>query len=259
MSSLATLALFGLVFLCERRWPLRPDVIPARTTLSEGLNVVISLAVNSGRLALMSWFVLAVLVPFLRRHHLPVPIQPLVGLPVAIQFVVHFVVADFLNYAVHRLLHVVKPLWFFHRVHHSVQAGEMRGLVAFRFHMGDVIVFASLQLIPLLFVAVEPRVAFAVGIVQSAIGIAAHANLDVGHGVIGRLLVTPAFHRWHHAHDDESPAGNFGSCLSIWDWLAGTASLPARPPARLGHSGDDEIIDNVFGHQLWPLVRRRRR
>ena len=50
-------------------------------------------------------------------------------------------------------------------------------------------------------------------------------------------------HVWHHDHDwpgDRRFGVNFAICLSIWDWLFGTAywpnpnQSPAQQPARLG-------------------------
>ena len=70
------------------------------------------------------------------------------------------------------------------------------------------------------------------------------------------VLVAPAFHRWHHAHDDEGPAANFGHCFAVWDVVCGTARRASAPPRRLGFAGDDRIVDHVVGHQLWPLVQR---
>jgi len=64
-----------------------------------------------------------------------------------------------------------------------------------------------------------------------------HANLRWGFGPIGRVLVSPAYHRFHHACDDQ--AVNLGVVLTIWDVLAGYARFPARgdSPARTGLDG----------------------
>jgi sterol desaturase/sphingolipid hydroxylase (fatty acid hydroxylase superfamily) len=42
-------------------------------------------------------------------------------------------------------------------------------------------------------------------------------------------------HVWHHVHPDAGPVNrNFGIALAIWDWLFGTAYVPAHAPERLG-------------------------
>jgi sterol desaturase/sphingolipid hydroxylase (fatty acid hydroxylase superfamily) len=244
----------AVVAVVEQLRPLYRGKRPWWSAPSELVNAVVFVLLSAGRTALLSWLVLSVLVPFLRAHHLPLPPQPLATAPLALQFVVHFVVVDALDYGVHRLLH--GPFWLFHRVHHSVRDDEMRALVSFRFHAVEIAVYTVLQAAPLLVLAVDPRVALAVGTVQLALGVLAHANVDVGRGVVGRVIVTPAFHRWHHAHDDDGAPSNFGHCFAWWDWLCGTARLPPSPPTRLGHAGDEAIVPHALGHQLWPLLQR---
>ena len=69
------------------------------------------------------------------------------NLPIWVQLLIMFVMADFLQWNVHRMLHRIPWLWKFHKVHHSVK--EMGFAAQFRFHFMETIVYKSLQYIPL--------------------------------------------------------------------------------------------------------------
>jgi sterol desaturase/sphingolipid hydroxylase (fatty acid hydroxylase superfamily) len=68
------------------------------------------------------------------------------------------------------------------------------------------------------------------------IGTLQHANLRWTFGPAGRVLVSPAYHRLHHAPDTQQ--ANLGVVLTIWDVLAGRATFPARNAAA-GRTGLD--------------------
>jgi sterol desaturase/sphingolipid hydroxylase (fatty acid hydroxylase superfamily) len=55
-----------------------------------------------------------------------------------------------------------------------------------------------------------------------------HANLRWGFGPLGRILVSPAYHRLHHASTpvNDRRAVNYGFALVCWDWLARCAVYP---------------------------------
>ena len=66
------------------------------------------------------------------------------------------------------------------------------------------------------------------------IGTLQHANLRWTFGPAGRVLVSPAYHRLHHAPDTQRV--NLGVVLTIWDILAGCARFPSRSDA-VGRTG----------------------
>jgi sterol desaturase/sphingolipid hydroxylase (fatty acid hydroxylase superfamily) len=68
------------------------------------------------------------------------------------------------------------------------------------------------------------------------VGTLQHANLRWTFGPVGLMIVSPAYHRLHHATDDQ--AVNLGVVLTIWDVLAGYARFPARGDA-VGRTGLD--------------------
>lgn len=68
------------------------------------------------------------------------------------------------------------------------------------------------------------------------IGTLQHANLRWTFGPAGRVLVSPAYHRLHHAPEDQHV--NLGVALTIWDVLAGCARFPSRSDS-VGPTGLD--------------------
>jgi sterol desaturase/sphingolipid hydroxylase (fatty acid hydroxylase superfamily) len=52
-------------------------------------------------------------------------------------------------------------------------------------------------------------------------------------GVLGRVILSPAHHQIHHSDNPIHFDKNFGSCLSVWDWLFGTLWMPERKRERL--------------------------
>ena len=66
-----------------------------------------------------------------------------------------------------------------------------------------------------------------------------HANLSWRLGPLGRVIVSPAYHRTHHArHVSGRATVNFGFVLVVWDQLARRAEFPvAGPPVLTGIAG----------------------
>jgi sterol desaturase/sphingolipid hydroxylase (fatty acid hydroxylase superfamily) len=68
-------------------------------------------------------------------------------LPSWVQLVIFFLLADFIQWNVHRLLHKSKRLWEFHKLHHSVK--EMGFAAHLRFHWMESIIYKSILFIPM--------------------------------------------------------------------------------------------------------------
>ena len=170
--------------------------------------------------------------------------------PVWGKFLLLFLLADFIQWNVHRLLHRVPALWEYHKVHHSV---EQMGFAAhLRFHWMETILYKSIQYIPLAMIGFGLIDFFIVHIFTTAIGHLNHANLKITYGPLKYLFNNPIMHIWHHAK--VLPKGrygvNYGLTLSVWDYLFGTAYIP--------HSGRDIAIgfDGVekFPKTFWQQI-----
>ena len=143
---------------------------------------------------------------------LRLPGSPVRAWPLAVQFLVLLVFADFLQWCIHNLLHRVPWLWRFHQVHHSITTMDWIG--NWRFHWLEIFVYKTLQWLPLAWLGASPRAAFAVAVVTTVWGDFNHSRLDVGLGRLGYLLNTPRMHLWHHDRSSEGGvAKNFGGRL----------------------------------------------
>jgi sterol desaturase/sphingolipid hydroxylase (fatty acid hydroxylase superfamily) len=185
--------------------------------------------------------------------------SPARGWPLPAQFLAFLVLADFLQWCIHNLLHRVPWLWTFHKVHHSIATMDWIG--NWRFHWMEILVYKTLQWLPLAWLGASSEAVFAVAVVTTLWGDFNHANLDVGLGPLGYVLNSPRMHLWHHDHSSEGgPAKNFGVVFSVWDFVFGTAHWPrARSPERLGYPGMDEMPGSFAGQVLWPLLGSGRR
>jgi sterol desaturase/sphingolipid hydroxylase (fatty acid hydroxylase superfamily) len=146
--------------------------------------------------------------------------------PVWSQFLLLFVVADFIQWNVHRWLHHSPWLWEFHKVHHSVE--EMGFAAHLRYHWMETIVYKSVQYLPLSMIGFGLDDFFILHLVTIVIGHLNHANVKITYGPLKYVFNNPVMHLWHHAK--EVPAGthgvNYGISLSLWDYLFGTAYIP---------------------------------
>jgi sterol desaturase/sphingolipid hydroxylase (fatty acid hydroxylase superfamily) len=143
-----------------------------------------------------------------------------------LQFLLLLVIADFIQWNVHRLLHHSPYLWEFHKVHHSVE--QMGFSAHLRFHWMETIIYKSAQFIPLSMIGYGLEDLFILHIFTTAIGHLNHANLKLTYGPLKYLINNPIMHTWHHAKTlPEGVNGvNYGITLSLWDYLFKTAYIP---------------------------------
>jgi sterol desaturase/sphingolipid hydroxylase (fatty acid hydroxylase superfamily) len=255
---LAATSLF--VFVLERIVPRRPAQRALRPHLASDLLML----VFNGHFLGVALYMIATrwLLPpvdvLLARAHLDHALYRNVaaGWPLPLQIVTVLLVMDFAQWCIHNLLHRVSWLWTFHQVHHSVVDGEMDWIVSFRFHWGEVVVYKTLQYLPLAFFGFSGTAAMVHAIFGTLIGHLNHANLDWGYGPWRYLLNNPRMHLWHHDYDARpGEAKNFGIIFSCWDYLFGTAHVPAIPPRALGFPGVEQTPSNFWSEMAWPLQR----
>ena len=106
--------------------------------------------------------------------------------PVWLQLLVLFVVKDFIDWNVHRLLHRSNFLWEFHKVHHSV---EQMGFAAhLRSHWMETIVYRTIEYVPLAMIGFGINDFILVHIFTIAIGHLNHSNVSIPMGPLKYLL-----------------------------------------------------------------------
>ena len=101
-------------------------------------------------------------------------------LPVWSQLLIMFIIADFIQWNVHRMLHRVPWMWKFHQIHHSVK--EMGFAAQFRFHFMETIIYKSIQYIPLAMIGFGIEQFFVIHMLAVFIGHLNHANVNWNYG-----------------------------------------------------------------------------
>ena len=177
------------------------------------------------------------------------------GWPVWAQLLALFVLRDFVQYWIHRLLHAVPALWRVHQVHHSV---EQMGFAAhMRFHPLETVIYRSIEFFPLALMGFGITEFFAVHMIALTIGHLNHANFHLPLGPLRYLLNSPQMHLWHHASELAPGGANYGISLSVWDWLFGTVHWPAdEPDLELGFERVEAYPHGFFGHLAAPFRGR---
>lgn len=172
------------------------------------------------------------------------------------QLLLLFVVRDFVQWNVHRLLHKQPWLWEVHKVHHSVR--EMGYAAHLRYHFVETIVYRSIEYLPLAMIGFGIQDFILVHLFTITIGHLNHANIYLPLGPLKYLLNNPQMHIWHHAKDiPEGSAGiNYGISLSVWDYLFGTAWMPGDGrDIKLGFEEVDEYPHDFVGQVMKPFQK----
>lgn len=250
-------ALSALFVLLERLWPrdarqglVRPGL------LTDLVYIVLNGHWLGVGLALIADPLSRALDAALASHGATLHLRAVAGWPWWVQLVVAFVATDLLQWSIHNLLHRVPALWQLHKVHHSIEVMDFWG--SMRFHLGEIVVYKSLQYVPLAILGFDGSVLFVIAVVSTAIGHFNHANLRVRMGPLRYVLNGPEMHVWHHAHPTAGPTNvNFAINLALWDWLFGTAYLPpdGGVPRALGFDGIESFPRDPVRQTLWPIVR----
>jgi len=144
------------------------------------------------------------------------------------------VAMDGANWLAHYADHRLGPLWRFHALHHSQE--ELSVLTSFRAHPLMHTTGFLLATVPVVALMPARPMAPVLITIYVCIGALQHANLRWTFGPVGRVLVSPADHRLHHAPGTQRL--NLGGALTIWDVLAGCARFPSRSDG-VGRTGLD--------------------
>ncbi|MEZ4746256.1 MAG: sterol desaturase family protein [Calditrichia bacterium] len=207
-------------------------------------------------LAIVTGKVVAVFNTFLFNAGLPVPesLALLSDYPLWAQFIIFFILKDFIEWNIHRMLHTIPWLWEFHKLHHSIE--EMDWIGNFRFHWGEVVVYKTLSYLPLVILGVDGTVILIIAIIGTLMQDLNHANLPIDWGPFKYVFNSPKMHIWHHDVETYGKGGqNFGIVLSIWDWLFKTAYWPKdrEEPEKLGFKGIDNYPKTLLKRIVYPL------
>jgi sterol desaturase/sphingolipid hydroxylase (fatty acid hydroxylase superfamily) len=151
-------------------------------------------------------------------------LQLLAGWPVWTQVTLFVVTHDLYIYWMHRWQHRNKYLWRLHEAHHSPQAVDW--LSGSRSHCLEILINQTVEFAPIVLLGASPEVIPLKGAISAVWGMYIHANLNVHTGRLQWIINGPEMHRWHHAMG-RGMRSNFSTKLAVWDWMFGTAHLPA--------------------------------
>jgi sterol desaturase/sphingolipid hydroxylase (fatty acid hydroxylase superfamily) len=152
---------------------------------------------------------------------------------------------DAADWLAHLANHRIRSLWRLHAVHHSQE--ELSILTTFRAHPLVHVSFL-VSAIPILAVSSNAATPAIVLTVYACLGALPHANVRWTYGPVGRVLISPAYHRIHHAATGRIDI-NLGTVFAIWDALSRRAVFPARgaAPCVTGISGRPVPVEQAPG------------
>jgi sterol desaturase/sphingolipid hydroxylase (fatty acid hydroxylase superfamily) len=157
------------------------------------------------------------------------------GMSPTLSFALYLVVLDFFGYWYHRGQHKLRWWWGLHSLHHSQR--NMNLWSDDRNHLLDDLLLDVYMAVIALAIGVAPAQFVLLVSVSRMIQSLQHANVRIHFGWLGeRILVSPRFHRLHHAigigHESKGQGSlggcNFGVLLPWWDILFGTARFTSE-------------------------------
>ena len=172
-----------------------------------------------------------------------------------VSFLLYLLLFDAVDYALHRAQHGVGWWWQLHALHHSQR--QMTMWSDNRNHLLDDLLRDGVLVLVALIVGIAPAQFIAVVAATQLLESLSHANLRVSFGpLIGRVLVSPQFHRSHHAigagHESQGPGSlgghNFAVLFPLWDFVFGTARTDGGyPPTGIR----DQLTGRDYGRGFW--------
>jgi len=216
--------------ICERIWPAERRPLLARGHVQDACFLALHAIVVIPLMTLLSVGAAALV-----AGHAPwIELRPAAHWPGWLLIPLTIVAMDGANWLAHYADHRVDALWRFHALHHSQE--ELSVLTSFRAHPLMHTTGFLLATIPVVALMPARPIAPVLITIYVCIGTLQHANLRWRFGPVGRVIVSPAYHRRHHATDNQGV--NLGVVLTIWDVLVGRARFPARGDG-VGRTGLD--------------------
>ena len=240
--------LFHFCFPLEHWFSSSTKVDVVIYLISKVTQRAVSLICQLGVTLLVSWIILGIKARFNEQA----PYHESIAALALVLFLVFFL-SDFGEFLSHWVQHRVPLLWEFHKVHHS--ARFLTPFTTTRFHpIGNLIdgMFISFFSIPAILVAELVFNLSLVRIVELSATVELffaitflrqlqHSHFRISFGPLDRVFISPLMHHVHHSAKLEHWDKNFGSRLSVWDWLFGCAFLlPRSEPIEFGLGTEED-------------------
>ncbi|MCS6903973.1 MAG: sterol desaturase family protein [Bacteroidia bacterium] len=175
-------------------------------------------------------------------------LQLVTSWPIWVQVLFFLFLHDFYIYWFHRLQHTNKILWRTHEAHHSNT--EVDWIAGARSHSLEILINQTIEFAPIIFLGAAPEVVPIKALIDAVWGNYIHSNIDVRSGFLVYIINGPELHRWHHADDKRVFFANYATKFAFWDWIFGTAFLPANEkPQKFGlyyPYPNDYLLQHIF-------------
>jgi sterol desaturase/sphingolipid hydroxylase (fatty acid hydroxylase superfamily) len=181
-----------------------------------------------------------------------------------------FVFKELVDYSIHYLQHRVPILWELHKVHHSalhlIPLTAKRGHPLEMFIAGPVAGFANglpLGICGFIFGLSLPEVILSAAVLNKIMTIGSldtlrHSHFALSFGWLDKVFISPHMHHIHHSSHPHHWDKNFGTNLSIFDWIFGTAYKPSRNEDiayGIGNEEEERAHFTLTGTLVGPLLK----
>jgi sterol desaturase/sphingolipid hydroxylase (fatty acid hydroxylase superfamily) len=220
-----TLALLGVFLVVERLRPAQRRTFFARGYRHDVLYTILNAT-------LVAPLVVALSLSFseLARRSMPWIVAPhLSFVPRGVIIALIFVAMDGCNWLAHLANHRLEVFWRFHELHHSQE--DMSVLTVFRTHP-LIHVSYLITLIPGVILIANGTIPTSLLVAYAGVVAFEHSNTNLGFGPLGRIFVSPNYHRIHHRLEGRQDV-NLGFALTIWDQLSSRAVFPSPETVRM--------------------------
>ena len=153
--------------------------------------------------------------------------------PAWAQMVTGIVVLDFsVGYLSHRTMHMWRPMWRFHVIHHSDPFVDVT--TTYRTHPVETVWRFLFAIVPVWLLGIPATAVVVQRLLQATNGILEHANVrlwDPLDRALSVVWVTPNVHKIHHSRAIDETNSNYANLVTLYDRLLGTYT-----PAERAHT-----------------------
>ena len=212
---------FGLLWLLERRRPLRRETEPKLRRTGRNLAVAGLAAVS---LQLFERPLIKPLSEIVEERKWG--LLKRLRLPAALEVALAVVLMDYTLYWWHVLMHRLPFLWRFHLPHHVDL--DLDVSTALRFHAGELAIATTWRAGQVALIGISP---LSLSVWQFFLMLSVlfhHSNMRLPIQLEQKLncvIITPRMHGIHHSIVKGETNSNWSSGLTVWDWLHGTLRL----------------------------------
>lgn len=244
-------AVFGGIFILF----LLEEFIPRRKT---GNNNQTSRWLSNISLALINFFFshayVFIFIGFLLKFQPESPVLQTFEVSDFGSLIIIILVIEFIAYWIHRAYHTFPALWPIHTIHHTDT--EFDVTTSQRNHPFELII-SSIIISPVVLLLGAPALVLTIHyFLQTAVSLITHSNIIIPKNIdriLRWFIVTPDFHRMHHASDRKYTNSNYSVVIPIFDYLFKTSSKMNHyklPNMELGlevlRTSQDNRIDKLL-------------